>query len=132
MQQPLVPTSVGELIDKITILKIKQEKFTDDSKLANVNRELNELEKIWQTSKDASVDIADLHDQLKQINKTLWEIEDKIRIKELAAEFDQEFIELARSVYYKNDTRADIKKKINLRTGSTLTEEKQYQDYQNN
>lgn len=132
MQQPLVPTSVGELIDKITILKIKQEKFTDDSKLANVSRELNELERIWQTSKDASVDIADLHDQLKQINETLWEIEDKIRIKELAAEFDQEFIELARSVYYKNDTRADIKKKINLRTGSTLTEEKQYQDYQNN
>ena len=131
MQQPLVPTSIGELIDKITILQIKQEKMTDRSKLENVNRELAELGKIWETSKDSSIDITELQNRLKQVNETLWEIEDRIRIKESTAEFDQEFIELARSVYFQNDSRAEIKKQINLQTGSTLVEEKQYREYQN-
>ena len=129
MQQPLVPTSVGELIDKITILKIKQEKITDQLKLDNINRELKELERIWETSKDPTVDLADLHDQLKSINLKLWDIEDHIRAKESAAQFDQEFIELARSVYKQNDLRAAIKKQINTRSGSTLVEEKSYQEY---
>ena len=129
MQQPLVPTSIGELIDKITILQIKQEKITDQLKLGNINRELNELEKIWQTSKDPNVDLADLHAQLKDINLQLWDIEDRIRAKESAAQFDQDFIDLARSVYKQNDLRAAIKKEINIRSGSMLVEEKSYQEY---
>lgn len=129
LQQPLVPTSVGELLDKISILKIKQEKITDAEKLQNVNRELKELEAIWNTSKNPSIDLADLCTQLKDINMKLWDIEDDIRAKESASQFDEEFIALARSVYKQNDIRAALKKQINLRSGSTLVEEKSYQDY---
>ena len=129
MQQPLVPTSVGELLDKISILKIKQEKISDAEKLANINRELTELETIWTASSDASIDLTDLCAQLKQVNSALWDIEDKIRDKESSGSFDQEFIELARSVYKQNDLRAALKKEINLRSGSELVEEKSYQQY---
>lgn len=129
MQQPLVPTSVGELLDKISILKIKQEKISDTEKLANINRELTELETIWTATSDASIDLTDLCAQLKQVNSALWDIEDKIRDKESSGLFDQEFIELARSVYKQNDLRAALKKEINLRSGSELVEEKSYQSY---
>lgn len=129
MQQPLVPTSIGELLDKITILKIKQEKITNKKKLNNVQHELKELETIWAESKNPSLDLVNLCEQLKSINAKLWDIEDQIRVKESANEFDQEFIELARSVYIQNDQRAKLKKEINLLSGSTLVEEKQYQNY---
>lgn len=129
MQQISIPISIGELIDKITILTLKQSKITDDAQLTNVNRELQELNSVWSTMKDPALDISDLTQQLSNVNGKLWDIEDQIRIKESNAQFDQEFIELARSVYIQNDLRASIKKEINLRSGSTLIEEKSYQDY---
>lgn len=129
MQQPLVPTSVGELLDKISILKIKQEKITDVQKLANINRELTELESIWISTQNPTIDLEELSEQLKTVNSALWDIEDKIREKESTDSFDQEFIELARSVYKQNDLRAALKKEINLRSGSAFVEEKSYQQY---
>jgi hypothetical protein len=127
--QLLAPISVGELIDKITILKIKQKKASDKQKLTNINRELDELETTWKTEKAPELDISDLFTQLTQVNEALWKIEDDIRAKEAANTFDQEFIELARSVYKQNDLRAALKKEINVRSGSTLVEEKLYQKY---
>ena len=123
------PLSVGELIDKITILKIKQKKATDEQKLVNINHELHELESTWENEKAVNLDISDLFQQLTEVNEALWNIEDDIRAKEAANTFDQEFIELARSVYIQNDRRAALKKEINLRSGSTLIEEKLYQKY---
>ena len=127
--QLLVPISVGELIDKITILKIKQQKATDSQKLANINRELEELTTTWNQANTTGIDITDLENQLTRVNEDLWDIEDDIRTKEAAKAFDQEFIELARSVYKRNDLRAALKKEINILTGSTLVEEKLYQEY---
>lgn len=127
--QLLAPISVGELIDKITILKIKHKKANDGQKLANIERELNELERTWQQEKSPDLDISDLFSQLTQVNEKLWAIEDDIRAKEAANAFDDEFIQLARSVYKQNDLRAELKKQINLRSGSTLVEEKLYQEY---
>lgn len=127
--QLLAPISVGELIDKITILKIKQSKANDPEKLANIEHELNELEQTWNKEKAPELDISDLFSQLTQVNETLWRIEDDIRAKEAAQTFDDEFINLARSVYKQNDLRAELKKQINLRSGSTLVEEKLYQEY---
>ena len=129
MQQPLVPTSVGELLDKISILKIKQEKIADALKLKNITRELTELETIWANSRDPAVNLDDLCMRLKEVNAALWDIEDKIRDKESKGAFDQEFIDLARSVYQQNDLRAALKKEINTRSGSALVEEKSYQTY---
>ena len=129
MQAPLVPTSVGELLDKISILKIKQEKITDPNKLENINRELAELEAIWSRHQDPATDLTDLCNQLKKVNAALWVIEDQIRDKEAEHCFDQTFIDLARSVYKQNDLRAALKKEINLRAGSALVEEKSYQQY---
>ena len=115
--------SIGELIDKITILKIKQVKMKGDQ-LENVNKELKSLETII---KDYQIDVdKDLFDNLKEINYSLWEIEDSIRLKEKKQEFDKEFIELARSVYIQNDKRSLIKKNINRRYNSNITEEKSY------
>ena len=115
--------SIGELIDKITILKIKQVKMKGDQ-LENVNKELKSLETII---KDYQIDVdKDLFDSLKKINYSLWEIEDSIRLKEKKQEFDKDFIELARSVYIQNDKRSLIKKNINRRYNSNITEEKSY------
>ena len=115
--------SIGELIDKITILKIKQVKMKGDQ-LENVNKELKSLETII---KDYQIDVdKDLFDNLKKINYSLWEIEDSIRLKEKKQEFDKDFIELARSVYIQNDKRSLIKKNINIRYNSNITEEKSY------
>ena len=123
------PISHGELIDKITILEIKSEQITDPAKLANVRKELDLLDQVWQADPAAAVDIAAERDRLKQVNQALWDIEDRIRLKEKAQAFDAEFIELARAVYFQNDDRAAIKREINLRLGSQLIEEKSYQNY---
>ena len=122
----LAPISIGELIDKITILEIKQIYMTG-IKLKNINKEMKLLKNILQ-DKNLEINI-DLIKNLKQINKKLWEIEDNIRIKESNQEFDEEFIKLARSVYIENDKRASIKKEINQRYNSDLVEEKSYKNY---
>ncbi|MBB4126738.1 hypothetical protein HEP73_03275 [Xanthomonas sp. GW] len=129
MSEILVPVSFGELLDKIAILQIKSERIGDAAKLANVRAELSALEKTWMAHPAASGDVARLRLELKAVNERLWVIEDEIRIKEKAQAFDEEFIKLARSVYYENDERARIKKEINLALGSSYVEEKSYQDY---
>lgn len=129
MSEILVPVSFGELLDKIAILQIKSERMGDPAKLANVRNELSALEKTWMAHPAAGGDIARLRADLKAVNERLWVIEDDIRIKEKAQAFDDEFIRLARSVYFENDTRARIKKDINLALGSAYVEEKSYEDY---
>lgn len=129
MSEILVPVSFGELLDKIAILQIKSERIGDAAKLANVRAELSALEKTWMAHPAASGDVARLRLELKAVNERLWVIEDEIRIKEKAQAFDEEFIKLARSVYYENDERARIKKEINLALGSSYVEEKSYEDY---
>jgi len=119
----LAPVSLGELIDKITILEIKQINMTG-IKLKNVNKELKLLKKILQ-DKNLEIDI-NLINSLKEVNNNLWEIEDNIRIKERNQQFNKEFIQLARSVYKENDKRASIKKEINQKYNSKLIEEKSY------
>ena len=122
----LAPISLGELIDKITILEIKKE-FMHDKQLTNVNKELKRLTSIVENQ---NLDINEnLINKLRSINSKLWEIEDNIRSKERKKEFDQEFIELARSVYIQNDIRASIKKEINQLYNSELIEEKSYKKY---
>ena len=122
----LAPVSLGELIDKITILEIKQIHMTG-IKLKNVDKELKLLRKILQ-DENLEIDI-DLINNLKEVNNNLWEIEDNIRIKERNQEFDKEFVELARSVYKENDKRASLKKEINQKYNSELIEEKSYNNY---
>jgi len=125
------PISHGELIDKITILEIKSEQIADPSKLANVRKELELLLAVWRDDPAAAVDIGAERARLKAVNQALWDIEDRIRLKEKAQAFDAEFIELARAVYFQNDDRAAIKREINLKLGSQLVEEKSYQNYRN-
>ena len=129
MSDILVPVSFGELLDKIAILQIKSERMTDAAKLANVRNELSALETAWLAHPAAGGDIVRLRAELKAVNERLWEIEDDIRVKEKAQAFDDVFIRLARAVYFENDTRARIKKDINLALGSSYVEEKSYQDY---
>jgi len=123
------PVSYGELIDKMTILQIKLQEIGDEAKLANVRNELELLEATWKNDKASETDIAEETSRLLAVNQRLWKIEDDIRMKERAQAFDDEFIRLARSVYIENDERAAIKREINLKLGSTLVEEKSYQDY---
>jgi hypothetical protein len=123
------PVSYGELIDKITILEIKSRRIADEAKLANVRNELDLLNATWANDAASQTDISDERARLLAVNELLWDIEDKIRLKERAQAFDQEFIELARAVYFRNDERAAFKREINLRLGSQLVEEKSYQDY---
>ena len=120
------PISIGELIDKITILEIKKNKL-QNSKLENVLKELSYLRILMEKNKIEIND--DLFTQLKEINLTLWDVEDQIRIKEKNKEFDNIFIELARSVYFTNDKRSEIKKRINRLSNSEITEEKSYAEY---
>ena len=129
MENIKVPVSPGEVLDKITILEIKSERMSDPEKVANVRVELALLQDTWtEFIKDDGV-IRDLHAQLKEVNEALWEIEDDIRDKERAKEFDERFIELARAVYVTNDRRSKVKKELNLHLGSEIVEEKSYQDY---
>ena len=122
----IAPISLGELIDKITILEIKQMHMTG-IKLKNINKELKLLSNILE-SKNLEIDIT-LIKNLKEVNSNLWKIEDNIRIKESNQKFDKEFIQLARSVYKENDKRASIKKEINQKYNSELVEEKSYNYY---
>ncbi|MCB0750878.1 MAG: hypothetical protein KDC52_05340 [Ignavibacteriae bacterium] len=124
-----IEISIGELVDKITILQIKIERIKDAQKIFNVKKEYEILKTYL--SETSINEHSILYIDLKKINEALWEIEDKIRIKEQKKEFDEDFIQLARSVYYKNDVRSEIKKEINLITGSKLIEEKEYVDYKN-
>ena len=129
MSEILVPVSFGELLDKIAILEIKSERMSDEAKLLNVRKELDALNKTWDAHPASKTDISGLRDDLKKINESLWVIEDDIRIQEKQQLFDAEFIRLACAVYFENDTRAKIKKDINLALGSSYVEEKSYQDY---
>lgn len=122
------PISVGELVDKITILRIKSREIKNADKLKNVGAELDKLQYIFSGLKDMP-DILNEFVMLESINKELWDIEDQIRKKENIEEFDDEFIELARLVYITNDKRSEVKKKINEMTGSELVEEKSYEQY---
>lgn len=124
-----VQTSPGEFLDKLTILEIKAERITDPAKLANVRRELDQLHATWAGSPLAGRDVARLVAELKAVNVTLWEIEDRIRRHEAEQRFDGEFVRLARSVYRTNDRRAALKRELNLALGSDLLEEKSYTRY---
>ena len=129
MSEIKVPVSPGELLDKITILRIKSKRMSDEKKLANVRVELQELELTWTASPYSKTDISSEIAALQAVNEKLWVIEDDIRDKERAQAFDAEFIRLARAVYFENDERAAIKRRINLTLGSTLVEEKSYASY---
>ena len=123
----MAPISVGELVDKITILLIKQERIFSEDKLKNINKELAQLTELLDTlTADHFENIADLFLQLKDINNQLWDIENYKRACESTDNFDLIFIEAARNVYLKNDERARIKREINLLTGSGIVEEKSY------
>jgi hypothetical protein len=124
-----VPISPGELLDKITILRIKAARMSDATKVANVRHELSLLEKTWRDSGAAAVDLGPEEANLTRVNESLWVIEDDIRDEERAQRFERKFIELARAVYVTNDERAAIKKRINQALGSTIVEEKSYKPY---
>lgn len=129
MENVYVPVSPGELLDKITILEIKADRITDTEKLQNVETELQLLTEVWNQSLADNNTVKQLKRELKTTNICLWDIEDQIRNKEARKEFDQEFIELARSVYLQNDKRAEVKKQINVILGSKILEEKSYAEY---
>lgn len=137
MTEILVPLSAGELLDKITILRIKSRRMQDAAKLANVRRELTALEDTCQQALGAGPDalgsrqpaLAAEFSALENVNAVLWDIEDRIRDHESARCFDAAFIELARAVYMRNDERAAIKRRINVALGSALIEEKSYRPY---
>jgi hypothetical protein len=125
---PRVPVSWGELVDKITILQIKAERIADKDARTNVAHELAALQRVAGEALHAD-SVAPLIEQLQAVNEELWEIEDKIREREAEGDFGQRFVQLARSVYKKNDLRAAIKRRINEALGSELVEEKSYADW---
>ena len=129
MKTPLIPISWGELFDKITILQIKKENLQEKNALKNVKVEHNQLNKIYNSNFLEDENAKRFMTSLKQINKKLWDIEDKIRDKEKNKKFDREFIELARNVYFTNDERSRIKRNINQTFGSQIIEEKSYSKY---
>jgi Family of unknown function (DUF6165) len=129
MNEIKVPISPGELLDKITILRIKSQRMSDPQKIQNVRIELAALQETWSSSAYARIDIAADIDALQTVNERLWVIEDDIRDKERAQAFDAEFIRLARAVYVENDERAAIKRRINVTLGSSIIEEKSYRPY---
>ena len=124
-----VPVSIGEVLDKITILQIKLARIPDKNKRTNIQNELDALQPLVAGDVFATDEMEGLMTELKSVNEALWDIEDDIREKEAAKSFDAEFIRLARAVYVTNDKRAEIKKQINLATGSALVEEKSYESY---
>jgi hypothetical protein len=124
-----IMVSVGEVLDKISILDIKKNKITDVNKLKNIIFEYSHLVEIIQNKYESILDTSE-YEKLYDVNLKLWDVEDEIRIKELNKNFGQEFIELARSVYFLNDKRAEIKKDINLKHDSKIIEEKSYEKYQ--
>jgi uncharacterized damage-inducible protein DinB len=124
-----VEVSVGELLDKITILQIKTERIKDEAKLKNVRAELNHLTNVQKRAVQFNSEIKSLFQKLKETNENLWEIEDEIRDHEKSKDFGPEFIHLARMVYMKNDLRCYIKRQLNEKLGSELKEEKSYTEY---
>ena len=123
-----VPVSVGELIDKLSILHVKSIKITNEEKLVIVNKEFELLYNLSSVYLNSS-EIELLYHQLCNINEKLWDVEDKLRVFESEKKFDQEFIELARKVYYTNDERFRLKNEINLITLSKIREVKDYKPY---
>lgn len=121
----LIEVSIGEVLDKLSILSIKLNKITDTDKLRNVAREMGSI------SKNVPSEMLEdpLYQKLCGVNMRLWELEDEIRLSEKYGEFHDNFIRIARAVYHRNDERAAIKKEINIKYGSDLIEEKSYQDY---
>jgi len=128
-----IEVSNGEIIDKLTILEIKLDQIKDQEKLVNIQKEYDYLkeivDQIYTDSDSVAEELQVLHTDLLNVNKTLWNIEDFIREHERAENFGSDFVELARSVYYTNDDRSDVKKKINVLTGSLFVEEKSYEAY---
>ena len=129
MDHMLVALSPAEVLDKITILEIKSERMSESGQLKNVRTELSLLRETWNREIEMDQRLHSLRRQLKEVNEALWQIEDEIRDKERAKQFDEGFIELARSVYVSNDRRSRIKKEVNLHLGSKLIEEKSYREY---
>jgi len=125
----MIEVSVGELIDKITILEIKSERISDPGKLRNVRRELELLQGVRGETIQSGDALNTLSRELRAVNEQLWDIEDRIRERERIRNFDALFIELARSVYRINDRRAELKHRINSLLGSNIVEEKSYQPY---
>ena len=125
-----VPVSWGEVIDKITILEIKSERIKDSTKLANVNKELEQLCAVRDKFFPDHTPLKELALELKRVNEVLWDVEDDIRNCERARDFGETFVRLARAVYVTNDQRADWKRRINDLLGSDLVEEKSYAPYQ--
>ena len=124
-----VPISLGELIDKITILRIKSNKINSNEAQKNIRLELEKLEQILNKTMSINNNLKNFEIKLSKINQSLWDIEDQLREKEKEKKFDKKFISLARMVYYKNDERAKIKRMINKSFGSELIEEKSYTQY---
>ncbi len=125
----MIEVGAGELIDKITILKIKAERMTDAAKLRNVKHELDVLSKACAQHLAPSQELDRLENALRKVNEDLWVIEDDIRACEAVRDFGPKFIELARSVYVQNDLRAKLKKSINELSGSSIVEEKSYTEF---
>jgi hypothetical protein len=122
-----IDVSIGEVVDKVSILEIKLEKLKDPTKRANVEKEYTVLKKCL--DEEGITTESEDYKLLKKVNTILWDIEDRIRFKEQQQEFDEEFIQLARSVYFNNDERSVIKRRMNMTYGSDIIEEKEYVDY---
>lgn len=121
-----IEVSNGEIIDKLTIIQIKIERITDEAKLRNLRKEFKELSRVT----ESILSVSDpLYKDLYEVNCELWDIEDHIRDLERKKDFREDFISTARSVYFKNDRRAELKREINIRTASGLIEEKSYEKY---
>ena len=129
MNTPKVAVSWGELLDKLTILEIKLENISAKNALDNIEREYAQLRVIFSENISEESEVKKMMMELKEVNQKLWDIEDKIRDKERNKIFDDDFIQLARSVYITNDERSRIKRRINGMLGSELVEEKSYADY---
>jgi hypothetical protein len=121
-----IEVSIGEIVDKLSILRIKKNNITDEEKLVNINKEYDYL--YYKVFQELKIESSDFYEMI-MVNEMLWNVEDSIRKKEKNKEFDQDFIEMARSVYITNDRRAEIKKNINLKYNSTFVEEKSYEPY---
>ncbi|TKS54849.1 hypothetical protein E4582_08805 [Luteimonas yindakuii] len=127
MHTILTPVSIGELVDKITILELKAERIDDEAKRGNVRAELDGLLPLWDVQQSRQPVLGELKTRLHAINARMWEIQDALRECEAAQRFDDRFIELARGVYATNGERVQVKNEINRVAGSALVEEKQYQ-----
>jgi phenylalanyl-tRNA synthetase alpha subunit len=123
---PMVPVSWGELIDKLTILEIKQKYIKSHNQIENIKIEYSYLSLVFKKECKNKKTIAELKEKLKKINQNLWNVEEKIRYKDLNNKFDNEFISLAKKVYKFNDKRSYLKKQINIKLNSELIEEKSY------